>query len=808
MTSTLIKGAALVACLFLAACEDPAERAERYYQSALTLLAEGDVERAIVEFRNVFEHDGFHKEARMAYAQTLLGKGDETGAYGQYLRLIEQYPDTADVRLTLAEIALTRADWREVIRHGSEGVKLSDDTPRAAAIDAAIAYHIAVEDGADLTRATRDAQTVLARDPNNLVALRIAMDAAVRGPLLETALPYVEHALTLSPDTLEFHTLKLRLLTESGDDAAAVTQLEAMFDRFPDNTQVRTALVNWYLSQEDYTAAEAVLRDLAGDPETDSAGHVTLVQFLRGAYGDANARTELATLADQTDGTPAADLYRALHAVITFEGDDENAGLSAMTALTATLPDSDQSRRIRAMHAKMLISAGDVTGARTVVDGILAQDTAHVPALKMLAAWHIADDKSDAAITSLRTALSQAPRDPEIMLLMATAHERSGFPELAGERLALAVEVSGAGVTESLRYAQFLIRDNRMQAAEAVLRDARGTHPRNLEVISRLADLRLRQKDWPRATGLLNDLRALTGPRAASLATALEAAILSGQNRADESLNVLTQQLPGLDEDSRAAVTIAMAQIRLDKLDEARDYLASVIAKRPDDETLKLLSGSVAMMQGDADSAEEIFRAVLDKTPDTEAAVRLLYSLLHLQDRKGEANTVLDAGLAQLPTSQTLLWIKAGALELAGDIDGAIAIYEGLYADDSSSVVVANNLASLLASHRDDTASLDRAERIARRLRGLDIPAFQDTYGWILARKGDHATAIEYLKAAAAGLPQDGLVSYHLGVTYLALDQKEAAITALTHALDVAPDSTLPQFADARTTLTELLAQP
>jgi len=64
MTPTLIKGVALSAILLLSACQTAEERAEGYYQSGLTLLAEGDAERALVEFRNVFEHDGFHKDAR------------------------------------------------------------------------------------------------------------------------------------------------------------------------------------------------------------------------------------------------------------------------------------------------------------------------------------------------------------------------------------------------------------------------------------------------------------------------------------------------------------------------------------------------------------------------------------------------------------------------------------------------------------------------------------------------------------------------------------------------------------------------
>ena len=100
---------------------------------------------------------------------------------------------------------------------------------------------------------------------------------------------------------------------------------------------------------------------------------------------------------------------------------------------------------------------------------------------------------------------------------------------------------------------------------------------------------------------------------------------------------------------------------------------------------------------------------------------------------------------ARCPTSAQLAFLKAGLLEAQGDIDGAIALYEAIYARDNTSQVIANNLASLIASNRPDAASLERAFAIARRLRGSSVPQFQDTYGWILHRRGDAEQALGIL---------------------------------------------------------------
>ena len=60
LSTTLILGLGLS----LAGCKTSAEKADEYYQSGLQLLEQGDTDRAIVQFRNVFDIEGTHYEAR------------------------------------------------------------------------------------------------------------------------------------------------------------------------------------------------------------------------------------------------------------------------------------------------------------------------------------------------------------------------------------------------------------------------------------------------------------------------------------------------------------------------------------------------------------------------------------------------------------------------------------------------------------------------------------------------------------------------------------------------------------------------
>jgi len=137
----------------------------------------------------------------------------------------------------------------------------------------------------------------------------------------------------------------------------------------------------------------------------------------------------------------------------------------------------------------------------------------------------------------------------------------------------------------------------------------------------------------------------------------------------------------------------------------------------------------------------------------------------------------------------------------------SIEIYESLYERNSDSVVVANNLASLLATYRTDDASLERAWTIARRFRDVEIPAMQDTYGWIAHRRGDSEEAVSYLEAAATALQNDAIVQYHLGVVYMELAQTTKALAQFQRVEELAgPTDQRAQIADARARIETLQA--
>jgi predicted Zn-dependent protease len=807
----LLTAALLAAALALSACDSAEERAEQHYQSALALIAAGDTDRALVELRNVFKLNGFHKEARKLYADTVLAQGKVAEAYGQYLRLIEQYPDTPEVRRDLAQLAIGRGDWEEAERHGREALRLAPDLAGVAEIRVALDYRKAVLDKDETARQrlAEEARAQLDAGTGDRIARRLVIDWLIAGPAPLAAIPELDRAIEREPAALEFYGMKLRLLAQAEDIEGTGALLQQMVDRFPDNEEARAALIGWYIARQDFDGAETFLRKLAGAPTAAPDGHIAVIQLLQAARGPEAALAEIAALIAANDGTPNADVYRGLKAGLDFEAGRQAEAMAALETVLAAAEPSDQTRRLKVLLAHMLEETGNRVGARARIEEVLAEDRTMVEALKMRAAWLIAEDKPGEAILDLRAALDQAPRDARVLTLMAEAHERDGAAELAGERLALAVEVSGAAPEESLRYAHFLLARDRSEAAEQVLADARRANPAHPGVLAAQAELFLARQDWPRVQEIVAALRGFATPEAERAAAALEAALLQGQNRAEDGIALLQSQADRAEGDSTAVTAVVEAQVRAGKLAEARSYLDAELARHPGDRQLQMVSAGLHALAGQTAEAEAVFRDLLAETPGDEAVTQMLYRLLAASGRGGEARAVLAAALEANPGSGLLRWMRAGELEQAGDIDGAIALYEAMYAEDSANVIVANNLASLITTHRSDPESLERAYAVARRLRESDEPAFQDTYGWIEHRRGNHSEALPYLEAAARGLPGDAPVQIRLGLLYVALDRPEDARRQLTAGIALAgPGSTLPQVALAQQALDALPPPP
>ena len=791
----------VAALLVLSACKSAEEKAEEYYQSGLELIKSGDYDRAIVELRNVFEFDGSHRDARFALADIFLNQqGNLRGAYGQYLRLVEQYPDDLETRIILAETAFDILNWEEFERHGTKAVELSPDMPRVQAIAIGLGFRAAVlaEDASEIRAQGRAAETLLSELPDSIILRTLLLDVQVRDGEQEKALASIDWLLEQNPDDARYWQQRLGILAQMNDLEAVESQLLEMTERFPDNPDNAGNLLRFYLARGEASKAEAFLRTQAETAaEGDTQPRRNLISFLYQTEGIEAAMTEVeAAIADSFD----PDTFRVIRAGLLYDAGEQMEAITEMEDVLATAEPSEQTNTTKIILAQMLLGVDNDVSARARVEEVLAADEAQPEALKMRASWQIDADEADEAINNLRIALDSSPEDPQAMTLMAQAYSRTGRPELAQEFLALAVEASGNAPEETLRYARILIEEERYLPAEDILLPALRLAPQNIDLLGALGTLYLRLDDLGRAEQVVDSLTRLQTPQGQQAANRLQAQIISQSSSTEEALAYLESVAQSSDGDLTAQIDVIRARLLTGDVEGSLALAQELQADNPDSLNIRALVANIEAANGNMDAAIEGYRRVLDTAPQASGVWLALSRAIASRDSSSDAaRAVIEEALAVLPDDPNLLWAEASYLEQNGDIDGAIAIYEGLYERNSGSVIVANNLASLLSTYRIDETGLNRAWTVARRFRDTELPAMQDTYGWILHRRGESAEALLYMEAAAEGLPNDPIVQYHLGQIYQALERPDDALAQYRIAVQLAgPDDTRVQITEAR----------
>ncbi len=589
MLRRLFTGLFLVAGLaFLSACESDEERAEQHFQTALQLIEDGDEERAVIELRNVFQLDGFHEEARETYAGLQRRRGETSEAFRQYLRLIEQYPENFNGRLALAEMSIEAGDWEEAERDGRVAAELRPENPSVRAVLVNLDYRDALEadDAERKEEVFEEASALLQEHPDARLALRVVIDQLLLRQDWQGALAALDSAIEATPDRQNLRTLRLGVMNQIGDEDAIVEELLAMVEQFPEDENVRDTLLRWYMYRNDADAAEDFLRSEV-DPNAETPDQqVQLVEFLTEVRGRDVARAELDKIIE--NGTPHEATFRALRAALIFDTGAKDEAIAEMEAMLEGAEPSADVNDARVTLAHMLVANGNPVVARSQIEMVLENDRSHVQASKLKATWLIEDDETDEAIALLRETLGEAPRDAELMTLLARAHERVGHTTLMAEMLSLAVEASGNAPEESLRYANFLAESDREIAAESVLLDALRLQPENISILMTLGTLYIQIEDWGRTQGVIDKLETL--PDATNRANELTARMLEAQGRQD----ALMSFLEGLEAEgsgpSGATLGVVRSLVARDDLDGALSHIENALESKPGDVVLQCSS--------------------------------------------------------------------------------------------------------------------------------------------------------------------------------------------------------------------------
>jgi eukaryotic-like serine/threonine-protein kinase len=237
------------------------------------------------------------------------------------------------------------------------------------------------------------------------------------------------------------------------------------------------------------------------------------------------------------------------------------------------------------------------------------------------------------------------------------------------------------------------------------------------------------------------------------------------------------------------ALTLRSAQ----RYDEAIQLAQQGLQRFPHERLFADELGGVYMAQNNYKKAEEAFRLSIQLQPDAVVAYAYLSWALAYQNHSDEALQVLQQGL-QIRSSEQLHGNLGTALFIRGDYVGAAASFEAAVSPSKgnpNSHLAWANLADTLLWIPGREAEAQKAYRKAVELlapileRRKDDVTLISRMGLYSARLGDSKQAEPLLARVMALAPKNASVHFRAGLAYELLGERDAAITALTKAVEL-----------------------
>ena len=268
-------------------------------------------------------------------------------------------------------------------------------------------------------------------------------------------------------------------------------------------------------------------------------------------------------------------------------------------------------------------------------------------------------------------------------------------------------------------------------------------------------------------------------------------AALIGRNKYDEAIAAFQNAYNAAPSAAQPMNSLVGALLKANRKDQAMTFLKSVLARDPGNANALVLIGSIQLTNGAADQALKSYLAAIKAQPNDTVGYQALAEFYRNQKNYDEAIKVARTGIQHQPDNVALHMVLASIFERNEDYDAAVSEYNLILDKQPGNLVAANNLASLLLDRRTDKQSLKRAQSLAAGLRKSQIPQFKDTLGWASYRQGDYRTAVSLSEEAAAALPDQAVIKYHLAMSYISINELGKASEQLQKALDLRPNNEL-----------------
>ena len=785
----------LLAASVLAACGSSEESGAQHLAKAQAFFEEGDYLRADIEAKNAAQVEPLNVEARYLLA-LIAEKEQKYGEAFAHLRIAaDAGPDNVEVQVKLGDVYFLTNRVEEAEAQAEVAMKLAPDDPSVRVLNARV--HVLKN---ERETAIAEIEAALAIDPDYIEAILLQVAAYAetdREKSLEILNEAIERVGPVKNRVLRRTRALMAVQDERPDDVEA--EWRGLIADYPDDSLYRFALVRFFIQSERYEDAETELREIIALDPSNIDRRLDLVRLMQQTNRpDAMAATLIEIIEEFPDALQLR-LLLAEHYAANERPDEALQQYVKVSELGPLTPEGFEARYFIALEE---IRNGDFDKGRALINAMLVDDPANVNALLARATLLFDEEAYQDALADLRVVLRNEPDTVRGLYLTARAHYMSGDRVLAKDAYRNLLNVDPAHPEGGNEMAAILSADGEPAEAEAVLRTLLEADPTNGNAANRLVELLMEQGRLDIAE---QEARRMVSNDQTGRADVALGRVLQASQRYDEAVEAYGNAVEKSPEESLAIEGMVRCWIATEEVDKAIAYLERHTQTYPEQIQAKFLLGTMYARTEQYSRAIALYEEVMAAA---EPSVMLYSALAIAYPEDVDARIiVLERGLAEIPDDKDLAFSLAGEYQTAGRIDDSIALYEDLLSVDPDRPVVANNLAGLLLDFRRDEASFQRALNLVSRFSRSDRPAFLDTLGWAYYRVGNYDQAVVFLERAVVAARDMPELRYHLGMTYLALENEVGARQELNQAIILAQEQTQQDFTgieNARATLKTL----
>lgn len=772
---------ALGLVLTLSGCSSPEEKAEKYYAKGMELL-EKEPEKARLEFQNALQMKKVMPKATYALALIAERNGDFKTTYALMNQVLEREPTNINALVKTGQILLAAGKVDLALEKSNKAFEVDKNNPSALILRAAIQLKLN-----DTKGALEYANLALSKDPNNQDAYILLATERLSAKDNLKAMEYLDKALTKDEKNLAVHLIRIKVLEDLSKDQEADQSFQKMIKLFPNKAIVRKSYAQFLLKNNRQPEAEQQLRAIAEITPGLSA-KLDIVRFLIASKGPEAGRLELENFVKKEPNN-----YELAFALVNLYQlqklpQEEDKLLAEIKDKAGNTPDG---YKAQSMIAYKLVQAGKKEEASKILNAILASDKSNGQALTLRAGLALEAKNYDAAIIDLRTVTLDSPTAFGAMVMLASAHENSGSPQLAEEQYIKAFETSKFSPTYGIPYAQFLMRRKQPERAEKVFEDILTTNPGNAVVLRSLAQAKIARGDYAGAQALADQAKKQNEKN--TLGDQIEGAISSGQNDLEGALSAFKRAHDAAPNETQPIVAVVRTYMRAGKPKEAIAFIDSVLKDNPNNAEALMIKGQIFLSTGNVQGAQEIFANFVKANPKNATGYQQLAIAQQRANQQVEAEKTIQNGLKELPSDMNLMLSQAELLVGGNRIDDAIKLYEEMLKQRPGFEIASNNLANLLLDYRTDQASFARAHTLAKELKNSSTPQFLDTFGWASYKVGEFDDAKKALESVIEKSPDVAIFQYHLAKIYMAKNDSASAKQALQKAIKLSENQPISQ---------------